>query len=553
MLSAAERMRGMKRISTWLLMMAAVCLLAGCGAEQEEQLPSESMAETVPSTGQTVKTVDELLAAIEPGAEILLEPGTYNLSTAADYGKEDTRSTYYTWVPAGNGYTLRLVGVDDLTIRGGGMESATLETDAVDGTLMEVLNCNGVTLEDFAAGGADGAESSIGCVVSFLGCRDIAVNRVDFRGSNVDGVMVQYCSNLTIRDSRISQCSSSALSLYECSQMTLERCEIHDIGRRYGSYAVLSANNCSDLSIFDNRIHHNTAFSLLVSSMSTSVEMAGNQITGNRMREEAFYLYNTRLVLDGNTFENNTIRRWYPDSTSCAVDKAGSPISAEDLNRMNVRSDQEAAAHRNLVTVSTAEELLKAIAPDTEIVLDAALYDLSTAAGSTETESEYYYWEETYDGPELVIRGVDNLVIRSADGNREAHTLSAVPRYANVLRFNRCSNITLSGFTAGHTVEPGSCIGGVLTFVDCDEIQVDNCGLYGCGILGIQTENCGGVTVSGCDIYECSQGGIAMYGTWDIAIEQCTFRDLGGNRMAFSGCENARVDDKDIDGNVCIE
>ena len=547
-------MSNMKRTSVWLLVLALVVgLLTGCGTEQEEQLPSESVAETVSATGQTVKTVDDLLAAIAPGAEINLEAGTYNLSAAADYGK-DTASEYYEWISVGDGYALRLVGVDNLTIRGSGMDATTLSAEPRYADVMVLLNCNNVTLEDFTAGHTEGASECTGGVLALQGCRGIAMNQVGLYGCGVNGVDAQHCSNISIGDSRIYDCSSSAVTANESSGVTVGRCEINNIGGgNYGGFAVFSVNQCSDVSISDNRIFDNNMYSLLVAGDGSPVEMRGNQITGNRVWESAFNLYNAELVLDENTFENNVIRNWYQEGASSAVDKEGTPLSETDLDSMNIRNDQEDAVERNVVHAATVDELLEAIAPNTEIILDEALYDFSTAAGYGETAGEYYYWEETFDGPELVISDVDNLVIRSEDGDVKAHTLTAVPRYANVLSFKRCSNISLSGFTAGHTVEPGSCIGGVLKFTDSDRIQVDNCGLYGCGILGVQTEFCGDVTVSNCDIYECSMGGISMYCTEYIVIEKCTFRDLGGDSMMFSGCENVKVDEKAVDGNISIK
>lgn len=547
-------MSNMKRTSVWLLVLALVVgLLTGCGTEQEEQLPSESVAETVSATGQMVKTVDDLLAAIAPGAEINLEAGTYNLSAAVDYGK-DTASEYYEWISVGDGYALRLVGVDNLTIRGSGMDATTLSAEPRYADVMVLLNCDNVTLEDFTAGHTEGASECTGGVLALQGCRGIAMNQVGLYGCGVNGVDAQHCSNISIGDSRIYDCSSSAVTANDSSGVTVERCEINNIGGgNYGGFAVFSVNQCSDVSISDNRIFDNNMYSLLVAGDGSPVEMRGNQITGNRVWESAFNLYNAELVLDENTFENNVIRNWYQEGASSAVDKEGTPLSETDLDSMNIRNDQEDAVERNVVHAATVDELLEAIAPNTEIILDEALYDFSTAAGYGETAGEYYYWEETFDGPELVISDVDNLVIRSEDGDMKAHTLTAVPRYANVLSFKRCSNISLSGFTAGHTVEPGSCIGGVLKFTDSDRIQVDNCGLYGCGILGVQTEFCGDVTVSNCDIYECSMGGISMYCTEYIVIEKCTFRDLGGDSMMFSGCENVKVDEKAVDGNISIK
>ena len=75
------------------------------------------------------------------------------------------------------------------------------------------------------------------------------------------------------------------------------------------------------------------------------------------------------------------------------------------------------------VHVSTVDELLAAIAPDTEIILDAEFYDLSTATGYGETGSTYYRWEEVFDGVQLTIQDVNNLTIRAEGDDIKAHCI----------------------------------------------------------------------------------------------------------------------------------
>ena len=122
---------------------------------------------------------------------------------------------------------------------------------------------------------------------------------------------------------------------------------------------------------------------------------------------------------------------------------------------------------QNTVTVTTADEFLAAVAPDTEIIVDAELIDWSTANGYGTANGEYYRWEDPFDGPELIITGVSNLTIRGAGEDHTVNVLSAVPRYAYVVMFENCSNIHVKGLTVGHTEEPGSCRGGVLGFRRC--------------------------------------------------------------------------------------
>ena len=139
----------------------------------------------------------------------------------------------------------------------------------------------------------------------------------------------------------------------------------------------------------------------------------------------------------------------------------------------------------NVVRVSTVDEFLNAIAPDTVIELAAGTYDLSTAASYRgNSTNPFIAWNEVYDnGAELEILGVQNLTICGA--GMDSTTIAAVPRYANVIKFSNCQDVTVDGLTAGHTIEPGWCMGGVLRFENCERTAVNGCGLYGCGIIGI--------------------------------------------------------------------
>ena len=59
----------------------------------------------------------------------------------------------------------------------------------------------------------------------------------------------------------------------------------------------------------------------------------------------------------------------------------------------------EAPAGASAVKVSTVDELIAAIAPDTTVTLAAGTYDLSTAATyGGDTGSPYTRWEPVYDG-----------------------------------------------------------------------------------------------------------------------------------------------------------
>ena len=201
-------------------------------------------------------------------------------------------------------------------------------------------------------------------------------------------------------------------------------------------------------------------------------------------------------------------------------------VPTEPVEYVPVSTGEQTQVH-----VSTVDEFLKALAPDTEIILDAEFYDLSTATGYETKNGTYYRWEEVFDGVQLTIQNVSNLTIRAEGDDVKAHTVSARPRYAHVINFENCSNIMVEGFTAGHTFEPGSCAGGVIGFNNCEDVLVNNCGLYGCGVVGIWGANTKGVQVTNSDIYECSWGGVYMMFCKDVTFNGNTIRDLGEEFM----------------------
>lgn len=192
------------------------------------------------------------------------------------------------------------------------------------------------------------------------------------------------------------------------------------------------------------------------------------------------------------------------------------------------------SAPQTSVTVTSADEFLAAIVSDTEILVATELIDWSTATGYGEASGAYWYWTDPFDGPELTIRNVSNLTIRGA-GEDRTNTISAVPRYAYVLNFENCADIRLENLTIGHTKEPGSCRGGVVSFWNSQDITVEDCGLYGCGTWGVYGESSKNIQIVNNEIYECSVGGVTLTNCDDVNIDGNTFRDLP-TEVSIYGC-----------------
>ena len=523
------------------IVFVAVCLVTS----PAEEAPRAEATEATESVNiVTVKNADELLSAIAPNTEILLEPGTYILSEASGYGKSG--SEYYTWEDIYEGYQLVLTGVENLTIRGSGNLVTVVETDPRQAEVLALENCSNIVLEDFTAGHTRNRGLCGGGVIELTTCRDITMNRVGLYGCGVVGLNAMGSTGVILTESDIYECSSSAVYLMNSHEVTISGNRVYDIGSEaYGGYTFFDIDGCTEVRIENNSFSNSSLYNL-VSTKNSKVELANNLFSNNRPQSGVFSGDEISISMHGNRFEGNSIRDWYVRSVT-ARDEKGNLLTEEALHEMYGTAPEPTAPQEPQmeIHVSTVDELIAAIGPNKDIVLDEALYDLSTATGYGTSSGEYYYWEDIFDGPGLIIRNVSNMTIRTATGDVNKHTIAAIPRYADVLNFRACSDITLSGFTAGHSKEQGSCAGGVLEFTDCDSMTVDNCGLFGCGILGVQADYCSNITVKNTEIYECSQGGIQIWNVDGITIENVTFRDIGGrNTIYLNNCKNATIDGK---------
>ncbi|HIS59794.1 MAG TPA: hypothetical protein IAC17_05060, partial [Candidatus Faecousia faecipullorum] len=133
-----------------LLLISALSLAIFTGCSKEEaKVPSEAQSATETAAqpegeAVTVSNVDDFLAAIAPGADITLAEGTFDLSTAADYGSADV-GTYYHWEATEDGFTLVLQGVEGLSIRGAEKGSEIVATGRTADVLL-LRGCKNVSI-----------------------------------------------------------------------------------------------------------------------------------------------------------------------------------------------------------------------------------------------------------------------------------------------------------------------------------------------------------------------------------------------------------------------
>ncbi len=216
----------------------------------------------------------------------------------------------------------------------------------------------------------------------------------------------------------------------------------------------------------------------------------------------------------------------------------------------------------NTVYAATVDEFLSAIAPDTEIILTGEIYNLTTASDYGTGEGRYYRWREVEDGYELYLHDLNDFRLIGSENTQ----IVTDPRHAAVINAENCKGLFFSNFTAGHTLLPEVlCSGPVLQLSDSTNARVEDCGLFGCGRVGVSANGCSVLNIVGCDIYECSNEGISLFECRNVAIDACRLRDCGlrklsddeeprgASDMFFIGsCEHVIISDCDVFGNKAL-
>lgn len=544
------------------LMIAAIMLLslAACG-----EAPDSSTAETEPpetsapktEDGRTVTevtTVDELLDAIAPDTVIELTGQRYMLTEASDYGT-GSGSGYYRW-DTGDGAELVIENVTGLTIRAANRDTCIV-TEPRWVNVLHFIGCEDITLEGFTAGHTDGAYCS-GGVLCFENTKGVTVDGCSLYGCGTEGVTTYSCEDVAVTGSEIWNCSQGAAFIYDSKNVSFDNCDFHGITAEFGMFRTIDSDK---FALLNSTIRDSSGDVFFNSSRSSGVYIGGCEVSGNKFRD----MFASELIpvtVEGCALGDNDIIDWYADmeklgslyENSKAVDHERNVYSYSELQNMQktenavwnayvpeVSTPEVAVSEDGKVHVTTVDEFLAAIAPDTTIYLEPGVYDLSTAAGCGVTETDRYRWDLRFDGPSLVITGVDGLTIEGAGA--ESVTIAAVPRYADVLGFERCAGLTLRGFTAGHTEEKGYCTGGVLYFDLCDDAVIDGCALFGCGIMGITASNCDDMNVSNTEIYDCEYGAVTLNDS-NAVFDNCDIHDNGGPDFQLYG-STAIVDGKE--------
>lgn len=175
-------------------------------------------------------------------------------------------------------------------------------------------------------------------------------------------------------------------------------------------------------------------------------------------------------------------------------------ITEECNKRMRRKQLPDPVKNVQIEVVNTTTKMIEAVGDNKTIFLNRGFYDLLDAKA---TETAFY--EEVFDGRELIIKDVSDFKLV---GNHSR--LLVEPRYSTGITFRDCKNIQIEGITIGHTPHKGACVGAVLRFENCSNIQIVNAELFGCGTYGIESQDSNDIILSGSYIYDCSEGAVQL-------------------------------------------
>ena len=571
----------------------AVVLLTGCGMAagpvsgkaSEEQTDVQASAEvtepevTAPKAEGgvvKVKNVDEFLAAIAPETVIELAEGEYDLSKATGYAGK-SKHDYYSWEalggPEGTAAELIIHDVKNLTIRGAGIGKTTIVAVPRGANVIVFDGCDNLTVSDLTAGHTVGvSDYCSGGVLEMKYCNNVNVSTCGLYGCGTIGVKGLGCEKLNVTNCDIYECSVGAIDANICEEVLVSNCDIHDIGLKgeFGAYCLFNINNGAGFTVYNCKIHDNKSEGLLYATGADNVSFISNEVTKNTFMENAFHFENHGAIVDGCSFEGNNCTDWYrSDLDLKAKDINGNRLDADQFTTMKLRDIKPETVSRESsepteptdptqkakdvtpgteITVMTIDEFLSAIGPDRIIVLDGTNFNLSKAKNYGAGSTKYYEWREKPDGYELVVRDVKNLIIKAKNSDPSKTTLEALPRYANVLGFFNCENVTVEGFTAGHTKEKGTCAGGVIYLENCESIKIEKMRLYGCGDLGVDAFSSTGIDIINTEIYECSSGAAYFLSTRNINFKDCNIHDVPTPALTFTECWEINWNGKKLEG-----
>lgn len=169
------------------------------------------------------------------------------------------------------------------------------------------------------------------------------------------------------------------------------------------------------------------------------------------------------------------------------------------------------AADQKVVTVNNMQDMISAIKSNTKIIIEEGNYIANAGMKA-------FDWGNIETG--ISVENVENVTFE-AKGNVE---IKLNVGYLPVFQVVNSKNISFIGLSLGHDVAESDCIGDgdVIYAQDSENIKIDNCDLWGCGITGVVAFASGDVTVTNTTIRDCAVAAARIdYSKGDVVFDNC--------------------------------
>lgn len=189
--------------------------------------------------------------------------------------------------------------------------------------------------------------------------------------------------------------------------------------------------------------------------------------------------------------------------------------------------------------------------PDSSCVIELMPGKYNISSMDTSSEGKFYRWSFYIEGNDyawyksmLTFRNLNNITLKGKGDKPEDTKIYSENTDAVILVFEKCKNVSIDNLWLGHMAATESCMGGVLCFIGCENVTINNTHMYGTGYYGFEVYNSKKFTCTNSDIFNCSGGVFGTYGCDTVRISNCTFYNnvSRGHFTYFSNCPSADLD-----------
>ncbi|MGK0389134.1 MAG: hypothetical protein ACI94Y_001870 [Maribacter sp.] len=176
-----------------------------------------------------------------------------------------------------------------------------------------------------------------------------------------------------------------------------------------------------------------------------------------------------------------------------------------------------------LYSVTNMKQFLDVLGPDRTIELAAEFFFLP---------------KELENG--LVLDKMDGLKIIGYD-EKTVRFVTPMPDVP-VITFKNSRNVSIENIEMGHAPEKATvCDGHVVSFIDCKDIMINNCFLFGSGYQGINAERVKGMECNNTIIRGCTGRILTVSDSEDVTFTNCTFTDNVGTNSMISFTKSKKI------------